>query len=220
MKKISIVIPVYNEQDNILPVYNTVTKSISTLMNKYDFEFIFMDNHSSDNTFLNLKGLAQKDSRIKIARLSRNFGYQKSIYTGYLLTSGDAVIQLDGDLQDPPAMIPEFIKQWENGYSIVYGVRIARKESFILQGIRKIFYRLIDFLSEDQLPHDAGDFRLVDKRIIDEMRKLYDYSPYLRGMIAAMGFNQIGIPYQRNERLHGKSKFDVNSLFRLVFTEL
>jgi len=217
MKKISIVIPVYNEQDNILPVYNTVTKSISILMDKYDFEFIFMDNHSSDNTFLNLKGLAQKDSRIKIARLSRNFGYQKSIYTGYLLTSGDAVIQLDGDLQDPPAMIPEFIKQWENGYSVVYGVRVARKESFILQGIRKIFYRLIDFLSEDQLPHDAGDFRLVDKRIIDEMRKLYDYSPYLRGMIAAMGFSQIGIPYQRNERLHGKSKFDLNNLFRLGF---
>jgi len=114
-------------------------------------------------------------------------------------------------------MIPEFIKQWESGYSVVYGVRVARKESFILQGIRKIFYRLIDFLSEDQLPHDAGDFRLVDKRIIDEMRKLYDYSPYLRGMIAAMGFSQIGIPYQRNERLHGKSKFDLNNLFRLGF---
>jgi len=217
MKKISIVIPVYNEQDNILPVYDSITKSISTLMNKYDFEYIFTDNHSSDNTFLNLKDLAQKDSRVKVVRLSRNFGYQKSIYTGYLLASGDAVIQLDGDLQDPPSMIPEFIKQWESGYSVVYGVRVARKESFILQGIRKIFYRLIDFLSEDQLPHDAGDFRLVDKRIIDEMRKLYDYSPYLRGMIAAMGFSQIGIPYQRNERLHGKSKFDLNNLFRLGF---
>lgn len=217
MKKISIAIPVYNEQDNILLAYNTVLESISELTDKYDFEFIFTDNHSSDNTFSILKDLAQKDSRVKVARLSRNFGYQKSIYTGYLLTSGDAVIQLDVDLQDPPSIIPEFIEQWEKGYSVVYGVRIGRKESFVLQGIRKLFYRLIDFLSEDQLPHDAGDFRLVDKRIIEEMRKLYDYSPYLRGMIASMGFNQIGIPYHRNERLHGKSKFNVNSLFRLAF---
>ena len=217
MKKISIAIPVYNEQDNILLAYNTVLESISELTDKYDFEFIFTDNHSSDNTFSILKDLARKDSRVKVARLSRNFGYQKSIYTGYLLTSGDAVIQLDVDLQDPPSIIPEFIEQWEKGYSVVYGVRIGRKESFVLQGIRKLFYRLIDFLSEDQLPHDAGDFRLVDKRIIEEMRKLYDYSPYLRGMIASMGFNQIGIPYHRNERLHGKSKFNVNSLFRLAF---
>jgi len=217
MKKISLVIPVYNEQDNILPLYDATIESISSLKDRYDYELIFTDNHSTDNTFSILKDLAQRDSRVKIARFSRNFGYQKSIYTGYLLASGDAIIQLDADLQDPPSMIPDFIKQWEEGYLVVYGIRLQRKESFYLQFTRKIFYRLIDFLSEDQLPHDAGDFRLVDRRIVDEIKKLYDFSPYLRGMIASMGFNQIGIPYHRNERLRGKSKFNMKSMFRLAF---
>jgi dolichol-phosphate mannosyltransferase len=207
MKKISVVIPVYNEEANVLNAYNTVAKVMSFYEGRYEYEIIFTDNHSSDNTFSLLQDIAKADNKVKAVRFSRNFGYQKSIYTGYLLTSGDAAIQLDCDLQDPPEMIHQFIKRWEEGYAVVYGIRKKRKESWLMNTTRRLFYRLICFLSTDKLPPGAGDFRLVDKKIIDELRKLYDYYPYLRGLIYSLGFKQIGIPYDRLERKAGKSKF-------------
>tara|TARA_B100000315_G_scaffold134204_1_gene123626 strand:+ start:2063 stop:3016 length:954 start_codon:yes stop_codon:yes gene_type:complete len=215
MEKISIVIPVYNEEDNIVLAYNAVQKVMSSLAEQYTYEIIFTDNHSSDSSFETLQKIAEKDKRVKVARLSANFGYQKSVYTAYLLTSGDAVIQLDCDLQDPPEMIVKFLDKWKEGFFVVYGVRMRRKEMWLINYSRKLFYRLIDFLSETKLPYDAGDFRLVDKRIIDELRKLYDYAPYIRGTIASIGFKQIGIPYDRLERKSGKSKFRFKDLISL-----
>jgi polyisoprenyl-phosphate glycosyltransferase len=208
-KKISVVIPVYNEEDNIVNAYKAVSQLMGEYAQRYDYEIIFTDNHSEDNTFPLLQGISRDDKRVKVVRFSRNFGFQKSIYTGYLLTSGDAAIQLDCDLQDPPQLIHQFIKKWEEGYSVVYGVRKKRQESWFMNTTRKVFYRLISFLSTDKLPPDAGDFRLVDKKVIDELRKLYDYYPYIRGLIASFGFEQIGIPYDRLERKRGKSKFSL-----------
>ena len=215
MEKVSIVIPVYNEEDNIVLAYNAVQKVMSSLAEQYTYEIIFTDNHSNDSSFETLQKIAEKDKRVKVARLSANFGYQKSIYTAYLLTSGDAVIQLDCDLQDPPEMIAKFLDKWKEGFLVVYGVRKRRKEMWLINYSRKLFYRLINFLSETKLPYDAGDFRLVDKRIIDELRKLYDYAPYIRGTIASIGFEQIGIPYDRLERKIGKSKFRFKDLISL-----
>ncbi len=216
MKKISIAIPVYNEEKNVREAYAVVRRLFDSLKDRYDYEIVFTDNHSDDNSYALLQDIASTDWRVKVARFSRNFGYQKSIYTGYSLSTGDAVIQLDCDLQDPVSLIPEFLKKWEEGYAVVYGVRKTRSEGMFITALRKIFYRLIDFLSEDALPHDAGDFRLVDRRVIDELKRVYDYNPYLRGSIASMGFNQIGIPYDRLERVHGESKFNFSSLFRLA----
>ena len=215
MEKISIVIPVYNEEDNIVLAYNAVQKVMSSLAEQYTYEIIFTDNHSSDSSFETLQKIAEKDKRVKVARLSANFGYQKSVYTAYLLTSGDAVIQLDCDLQDPPEMIVKFLDKWKEGFFVVYGVRMRRKEMWLINYSRKLFYRLIDFLSETKLPYDAGDFRLVDKRIIDELRKLYDYAPYIRGTVASMGFEQTGVPYDRLERKSGRSKFRFKDLVSL-----
>jgi dolichol-phosphate mannosyltransferase len=216
MKKISVLVPVFNEEENLVNTYNILKQIFENLKSKYDYEIIFTDNHSTDNTFALLENLAGNDKRVKIARFSKNFGYQKSIYSGYLLSSGDAVMQIDADLQDPPQMIPEFIDYWEKGYKVVYGVRKSRQEFWLMNFIRKSFYRLIAFLSEDNLPYDAGDFRLVDRSIVGELRKLYDYYPYLRGLIASFGFRQIGIPYERAKRKKGKSKFKFIELVELA----
>jgi len=216
MKKISIIVPVYNEEGNVLNAYQALVRQMDALLEKYDYEIIFTDNHSQDKTFKLLDGLAKSDARVKVARFSRNFGYQKSIYTGYMLSCGDAVIQFDCDLQDPPELISQFIQKWENGYDVVYGIRQARKESWVMNLLRKIFYRFIAFLSEDDLPKDVGDFRLVDKRIVDELRKLYDYYPYIRGLIASFGYEQTGILYKRAQRKSGKSKFNFFDLINLA----
>ena len=124
--------------------------------------------------------------------------------------------QIDGDLQDPPALILEFVRKWEEGYRVVYGVRSSRKESWWMRFMRKLFYRMIDALSEDELPLDAGDFRLVDRRVLDELRKFEDDQPYVRGTIAALGFDQIGIPYDRAVRKYGESKFSFRELTGLA----
>jgi polyisoprenyl-phosphate glycosyltransferase len=213
---ISIVVPVFNEQENVGPLYNTVVPVMASLAPGYDYEILFTDNHSTDGTFSALERLARQDPRVRVVRFSRNFGFQKSIFTGYLYAGGDAAIQLDCDLQDPPSLIPEFIRRWEEGYQVVYGIRSDRREGLWMTALRKLFYRLIDLLSEDRLPRDAGDFRLLDRCVLDELKKFEDYQPYLRGTIATLGFNQIGIPYERAERLRGKSKFSFRELMGLA----
>ena len=215
-KLISIIVPVFNEEANVEPLYAALNPVLAELEGQYDFEILFTDNHSTDQTFDILRRLASLDKRIRVLRFSRNFGFQRSIYTGYIHARGDAAIQIDCDLQDPPELIHEFIRKWQDGYQVVYGQRTGRRESWYMNVTRKVFYRLIDFLSEDELPYDAGDFRLVDRRVLDVLKQIDDYQPYLRGTIATLGFNQIGVPYQRNERVFGRSKFSMTQLFGLA----
>jgi dolichol-phosphate mannosyltransferase len=187
-----------------------------SLSERYDYEIVFTDNHSTDQSFARICALIRKDNRVRVLRFSRNFGYQLSIFTGYAHARGAAAIQLDCDLQDPPELIPEFVRLWEEGNKVVYGIRRTRQEGWWINNTRKLFYRLITLLSEDTLPHDAGDFRLVDRRLLDELRKTEDRQPYLRGLIAAMGFRQIGVPYDRRERTRGESKFSFLALMHLA----
>ncbi len=215
-KLITIVVPVLNEEATLDRLYDTVAPLLKQAEDKYDFELLFTDNHSTDRTYAKLEELCAKDSRIRVFRFSRNFGYQRSILTGYLKSRGDAVVQLDADLQDPPEMIFEFIEKWEEGNDVVFGVRKKRDESFFMEILRKIFYRVINSLAEDKLPIDAGDFRLVDRKIIRTLHQMEDAQPYLRGAIAAMGFKQIGIPYDRHARQAGDSKFSWGDLFGLA----
>jgi dolichol-phosphate mannosyltransferase len=217
MKLISVVIPVFNEELNIKPFYDRMIRVINQLSTKFRFEIIFTDNHSSDNTFCLLKDLSKLDRRVKVIRFSRNFGYQKSILTGYLQSKGDATFQIDCDLQDPPELLVDFIEKWQSGFDVVYGIRISRAEGFFITIMRKSFYRLINYLSDIDLPNDAGDFRLVDKRVIDVMRECDDASPYIRGLIASLGFRQTGIPYARSKRSNGTSKFNFFALMSLAF---
>lgn len=215
-KMITIVCPVFNEEGNIQPFHERVQSAIAPLRATYDFEILFTDNHSTDRTFAVLRELAAKDSAVRVLRFSRNFGYQKSIHTGYCNARGDAAVQLDVDLQDPPEMVAQFLEKWEAGYKVVYGVRKTRQEGPVIHALRKAFYRLIDLLSDERLPVDAGDFRLVDRLVIEQLRLIHDEQLYLRGLITLMGFEQLGIPYDRAARTVGTSKFMVRDLFRLA----
>lgn len=213
---ISIVVPVFNEEENVRPLYDAVKKELEKISKDYDYEFVFTDNRSTDRTFEYLAEIARNDSKVRAARFSRNFGYQKSISTGYRLAAGDAAIELDCDLQDAPAMIHEFLAKWREGYKVVYGIRNTRQENPFITRLREWFYRLMRFLSDDNLPLDAGDFRLVDRTVLNHLKRIRDANPYLRGVISNMGFNQIGIPYARAPRRQGKSKFDFFKLISLA----
>jgi dolichol-phosphate mannosyltransferase len=215
-KMISVIIPVYNEDENIKLAYDALTLVMLDIQDKYDYELLFTDNHSTDNTFEIIRDLSQTDNRIRALRFSRNFGYQRSILTGYKHAKGDMAVQIDCDMQDPPEIIKKFLKHWEMGYDVIYGVRRSRRENWLINSLRKIFYRLIDFLSEEYLPKDAGDFRLIDRKVLNVLKEIRDQQPYLRGAIAAIGFKQIGIPYDRNARIRGKSKFSMGNMINLA----
>lgn len=213
---ISIVIPVFNEELNVEPCYHEVRRVLLPLTPRYEFEFVFTDNHSTDTTWSRLKRLATADPQVRAIRFSKNFGYQRSIMAGYLATRGAAAIQLDCDLQDPPELMLRFLELWEAGNKVVYGVRASRKEAWHIHFLRKAFYRTINFLSEESIPLDAGDFRLVDRCIIEELRLVRDANPYLRGAIALMGFPQAEVIYHRQERQLGESKFSFGALVALA----
>lgn len=213
---VSFVVPVYNEEDNVMPLYERVTAVMRGLESRFDYEFVFTDNRSTDKTPIVLARLAQQDRRVRVFRFSRNFGFQRSVLTGYLRANGNAAIQLDCDLQDPPELIPEMLRLWNEGYAVVYGIRRTRQERWHITFARRAFYRIIDWLSEDALPHDAGDFRLVDRCVLNELARIEDSQPYLRGTIAAMGFKQTGIPYDRSLRERGETKFPLRALITLA----
>ncbi|MEP0944409.1 MAG: glycosyltransferase family 2 protein [Rhizobiaceae bacterium] len=215
-KLISFIIPVFNEVENVEHIVPAVDEALQSLSQRYEFEFVFTDNHSSDGTFQILRNLASSDNRIKVVRFSRNFGYQKSIRAGYATSQGECVVQLDADLQDPPTLVNTFVEEWEKGAKVVFGIRLSRQEGRTIGTFRKLFYRLINRLSDVELPIDAGDFRLVDRRIVVELCSKTKASPYLRGEIAEMGFNQVGVPYDRKKRTRGTSKFSPMQLINLA----
>lgn len=215
-KLISVVIPTFNEEDNVERAYIAVKDVFDKQLSHYDFEIVFTDNHSTDNTLLKLEKIASKDKRVRVASFTRNFGFNRSLITGYRLARGDAAIQLDCDLQDPPELAPKFIELWEQGHDVVVGIREKRDETMWLQGLRKAFYRFLSNISQDNLIIDGGDFRLVDKHILDSLRQLHDATPYVRGLVSTFSRNQTGFSYQRQRREFGESKFPLLKLVGLA----
>ena len=215
---ISITIPVLNEEANIGALYSRLIKLADKMRDLCNFEFVFSDNHSDDKTWELLRALSTCDNRVRAIRFSKNFGFQRSILANYLHTRGDAVMQIDADLQDPPELLEAFFKLWKQGYSVVYGIRKKRKEGWALTTFRKLGYWAIDMLSEAPIPRDAGDFRLIDRRVVEALRGIHTTQPYLRGMIAELGFKQTGVTYERDARVAGESKFNVRRLIRLGLT--
>jgi polyisoprenyl-phosphate glycosyltransferase len=213
--RVSILIPVFNEEANVQRAYETVTSVFDDLPG-YELEIIFTDNHSTDRTFPILRQIALEDARVRVIRFSRNYGYQRSLLTGYKTASGDCSIQIDCDLQDPPEHIPQMLSLWRQGHQVVYGIRNTIEEGRLLTAVRRIFYRTIRAMSDDDLPLNAGEFRLVDRRILTELRKIDDTAPYLRGLISSMGFSQIGFEYDRRARIAGHSKFPFKAMLALA----
>lgn len=213
---ISIITPVYNEESNLHAYYERTKDVIDALSPEYDFEIIFTDNASSDRTFQMIEDLASRDMRIRGYKLSRNFGYQRSIWTGYAMARGSAVLELDADLQDPPELLPQMLSLWKEKNKIVYGVRIQRVEGVLISSLRKLFYRTIRWMSDDDLPEDAGDFMLLDRVVVNYIKETYDPNIYIRGLVFSLGFKRAAIKYSRGGRAAGESKFNMPAMIRLA----
>ena len=212
---ISIIVPVFNEEDNVDRTYAEL-KRVTGDLGKYRFEFVITDNRSTDRTFDRLLAIAAQDPEVRLVRFARNFGFQNSVLTGYRLARGAAAIQIDADLQDPPSLFGPFLEKWEEGYDVVVGVRKHRQEGFVLRQGRRLFYRTLRRLDGPHLIPDAGDFRLIDRSVIERLRRINEPHLYLRGLISSLARRQVGIQFDRAERLHNQSKFRLGSLMRLA----
>ncbi len=215
-KLISVIIPVYNEEENIDRAYHAIVDEFKKHTD-LDYEIIFTDNASLDRSFEKLSQIASQDSRVKVLRFVRNFGFQRSILTGYRYAKGDAAIQIDCDLEDPPSVFSDFIRLWRAGHDVVIGIRSQRIEPLYMIYLRRLYYKILDRIS-DSTSHkvDAGDFRLVDRSVLNHLHNINDAQPYVRGLISEFARNQIGVHYQRNKREYGKSKFPFRQLVRLA----
>jgi dolichol-phosphate mannosyltransferase len=219
MKKLSICVPVLNEIDNLERLILSL-RAFADSHSSYEFEFVFSDNCSTDGSWEKLKEMSLYDQRMRGIRFSRNIGYQESILKNYLYSSGDALIQYDADMQDPLEVMSDFLYEWERGAQVVMGVRISRGESKFDQVFRKLGYRFLSWISDDALKNDIGDFRLVDRKLVEKLKALNTNEIYLRGVVTSLGFREAYVPYRRRIRIHGLSKFSKIKVMRLGFRGL
>ncbi len=213
-KIISVVTPCCNEEDNVADCCAAVKQVFAERLREYDFEHVFCDNASTDGTADVLRELAARDPRVKVIFNARNFGPFSSTFNGVLNASGDAVVVLlAADLQDPPELIADFVRHWEEGHQVVYGIRGRREEGIILRNVRHVYYRTVSRFAQIKIPPDVGEFQLIDRVVVEALRQFDDYYPYIRGMIASCGFKSIGVQYVWKARKKGVSK---NRLFHLI----
>ena len=215
MKKISIVTACFNEEENVEKVYGKV-KEIFASLKDYEYEHIFIDNASKDGTVLILKAIASRDRNVKVIVNARNFGHIRSPFYGLLQATGDAVILLVADLQDPPSLIVDFIRKWEDGYMIVKGVKRSSEESSAMFAVRKLYYNIIQKISEIELTKNYTGFGLYDKQVIDILRKIDDPYPYFRGLISDIGFESAKIEYVQPSRKRGITKNNFYTLYDMA----
>jgi dolichol-phosphate mannosyltransferase len=211
---ISIVTPCYNEQDNVDELYIRIKAAIAPF--DYDFEVIFIDNHSSDRTVEKLRLLAAADASVKLIINTRNFGHIRSPYYGIIQSRGVATIYMASDLQDPPELISEFIKYWEEGFKLVLAVKPVSQGSPLVHAIRKAYYRMLDRISEITVLNDSTGFGLYDRVVLDQVRAVNDPYPYLRGLISELGYEVKAIPFNQPRRLRGISKNNLYSLYDIA----
>lgn len=217
MKKISVVIPMYCEEEVVDICYKRVVNNLKKLSDKYNYEIIFINDGSKDSTLEILKKIASNDDNVKIISFSRNFGHQAAVTAGIRNVTGDAIIIMDADLQDPPELFEGMIEKWEKGYEVVYGKRKTREgESIFKLLTARMFYNTLNKLSEIEIPKDTGDFRLVDRKVIDVIATLPEHNKFLRGLFSWVGFNQYAYEYNRVNRVAGKTKYPFKKMFKLA----
>jgi dolichol-phosphate mannosyltransferase len=218
-KMISIIVPTYNQEKGIHEFYLRVKSILIQAKDFNAYEIIFVNDASTDKTLNALESIAKIDTNARIINFSRNFGNQIGITAGIDYAGGDVVIVIDDDLQDPPEVILEFIKKWKNGYKVVYGVRESRIGiSFLFNFITRLYYKFIARLSDVHIPLNTGDFRLIDRIVIDELKKIKEENRYYRGLVSWVGFPQIGVLYRRDERFAGKSNFTFKKYFNFALS--
>jgi dolichol-phosphate mannosyltransferase len=213
---LSVVIPLLNEEAVLETTFTTLEKHLETL--GVDYEIIFVDDGSTDGSRTILAALAQVEPRVRVVCLSRNFGHEMATTAGLHHARGDAVIVMDADLQDPPELIPEFVEKWREGYDVVYGVRQERRgETWMKKLTSFLFYRLLGRMADVPIPADTGDFRLMDRCVLDVYARLEEDPRFFRGLISWIGFRQIGVPFVRRERAAGQTKYRYGRLLKLAF---
>ena len=206
MKKISCIITAFNEEDNVVELYDQINTITQELPN-YEFEFLYIENGSTDNTFKNLMGLKEKDDRVKIIKLSRNFGFDGGITAGLDKVQCDAAIVMTANLQDDPKVIPTFIEKWEEGFEMVYGIVKSRPGKSILRKINsRIYYKILSKTTNGLIPKDVSDFRLIDKKVIKALNQIRESNRFYRGFFSWVGFKSVGVEFLRQTRFSGKSK--------------
>lgn len=216
MKKVSLLIPAYNEEETLPLLYDELNKVIAD-MQGIQFEILFVNDGSSDNTLNILRNLQEKDSRINYISLSRNFGKETAMAAGFDYVKGDAVVILDADLQDPPELIKEMIKYWEDGYDDVYAKRRTREgETWFKKFTSHVFYRLLQKMTRIPIQEDTGDFRLLDRRAVESLKKIREKQRYTKGMFSWIGFNKKEILFDRKPRAAGETKWNYLKLFNLA----
>lgn len=214
-KMLSLIIPVYYEEDVLETSYARMDAAMKNT--GYPYEIIYVNDGSRDNTLPILKKIADGKPEVKVLSFSRNFGHQLAVTCGMDHAKGDALVIIDVDLQDPPEIIPEMVKRWEQGADIVYGKRLKRKgETFLKKLTAAAYYRLLDWMSAYPIPLDTGDFRLIDRKVADQFLRMREHSRFLRGMSAWMGFEAVPLEYERQERAAGKTKYTLKKMLKLA----
>lgn len=213
--EISAIIPSYNEQDNVGLMYERMTKTLSKI--SPDYEIIYINDCSKDQTLLRIKKLAAKDTHVKYLSFSRNFGHQIAVSAGLDYCSGKAVVIIDGDLQDPPELIEQMYEKYKEGYKVVYARRTSREgETWFKKATAKIFYRLLASMTSIDIPVDVGDFRLIDQVIVKHLRNMPEKSKYIRGQISWIGYKQTFVNYHRDARIYGKTNYPLRKMLRFA----
>ena len=215
--EVSVVIPVYNEEDVLPLLYNRLTRVMDGLGVPY--EIIFVNDGSADESPLLLQELQAKDERVKFISLSRNFGHQIAITAGLDHSSGQAVVVMDADLQDPPEVIPRLVEQWRKGYDIVFAVREQRRgEGLFKRATAALFYRVLRHFTATEIPLDAGDFRLMNRKTVDTLNGIRERNRFIRGLAGWIGFRRASVPYVRDERQAGDTKYPLRKMVRFAVT--
>jgi dolichol-phosphate mannosyltransferase len=215
---ISVVVPLFNEEDNVAELHRRLEAALESLDVAY--EVVFVDDGSRDETPSLLDSLRASDRNITCIHLSRNFGHQAAVSAGIDYGRGQALVVMDGDLQDPPELLPEFVAKWREGFDVVYAVRRHRKESLLKRAAYSSFYRILYAISDLEIPIDSGDFCLLDRRVVDVLRHLPERMRFVRGLRSFVGFRQVGLPYDRAARASGRSKYSVRALIGLALDGL
>lgn len=216
MKKISVVIPMYFEEKVVNECYNR-TKNVLNKLSSYEYEIIFINDGSQDKTLELLEKIAKNDNNVKVLSFSRNFGHQAAVTAGLKFTTGDAAVIMDADMQDPPEVIEEMVKLWEEGNEVIYAKRKVREgETKFKLFTAKMFYKMLNSLSDTEIPKDTGDFRLADKKVIEVIKQLPEHNKFLRGLFSWVGFKQIPLEYERKERFAGKTKYPLKKMIKLA----
>jgi len=216
MKKVSVVVPMYYEEEVANECYNRLSNVLKNIPN-YEYEMVFVNDGSKDKTLEILEEIASKDKNIKIVSFARNFGHQAAVTAGIKYVIGDVVVIIDADLQDPPELIPDMLKLWEDGHEVIYGKRKSRDgESKFKLLTAKMFYKTLNSLSDVEIPKDTGDFRLVDKKVIDVVNSMPEHNKFLRGLFSWVGFKQKAFEYERKERFAGETKYPLKKMLKLA----